>query len=311
MNLSQETCRKTRESFKPTRIGVRIWQYFIAFPIMHTSLLWEVVLFLSMHTFQQMNIKEDKLLKSLILKSSYFFVLISILPKKAAAMHIMEGFLPLEWAIFWWAVSIPFVILGLRSIRKTIVKNPETKMMLGLSGAFAFVLSALKIPSVTGSCSHPTGVGLGTVLFGPLAMSVLGSIVLLFQSLLLAHGGLTTLGANVFSMAIVGPFIAYGVYKGATKIGISFSLAIFFAAMLGDLGTYVITSLQLALAFPSEVGGFVASLGKFAGIFALTQIPLAVIEGILTVIVMNFLKKYNVSELKALRVFSQQEAQLK
>lgn len=222
-------------------------------------------------------------------------------------MHIMEGFLPIEWAIFWWIISIPFIILGLRSIRKTIDENPETKMILGLSGAFAFVLSALKIPSVTGSCSHPTGVGLGTVLFGPLAMSVIGTIVLLFQSLLLAHGGITTLGANAFSMAIVGPMIAYAVFKGAQKIGLSFSLAVFFAAMLGDLGTYVVTSVQLALAFPSEVGGFMASFTKFAGIFALTQIPLAISEGILTVIVMNFLKKYNVSELKALRVFSAKE----
>ncbi|WP_249661709.1 energy-coupling factor ABC transporter permease, partial [Lysinibacillus fusiformis] len=149
--------------------------------------------------------------------------------------------------------------LGLRSIRKTIEENPETKMLLGLSGAFAFVLSALKIPSVTGSCSHPTGVGLGTVLFGPLAMSVIGTIVLLFQSLLLADGEITTLGANAFSMAIVGPFIAYFVFKGAQKIGLSFSLAVFFAAMLGDLSTYVVTSVQLALAFPSEVGGFMAS----------------------------------------------------
>lgn len=223
-------------------------------------------------------------------------------------MHIMEGFLPIEWAIFWWVISIPFIILGLRSIRKTIEENPETKMILGLSGAFAFVLSALKIPSVTGSCSHPTGVGLGTVLFGPLAMSVIGTIVLLFQSLLLAHGGITTLGANAFSMAIVGPFIAYFVLKGAQKMGLSFSLAIFFAAMLGDLGTYVVTSIQLALAFPSEVGGFMASFTKFASIFALTQIPLAVSEGILTVIVMNFLKKYNISELKSLRVFSTKEA---
>jgi cobalt/nickel transport system permease protein len=241
-------------------------------------------------------------------KMSYFLFILLIVPKKTYAMHIMEGFLPLEWAIFWWAVSLPFIILGLRSIRKTIAEHPETKMMLGLSGAFTFVLSALKIPSVTGSSSHPTGVGLGTVLFGPLAMSVIGSIVLLFQSLLLAHGGVTTLGANAFSMAVVGPFIVYFIYKGAMKMGLSFSLAVFFAAMLGDLGTYVITSVQLALAFPSEVGGFMASFAKFASIFAFTQVPLAISEGILTVVVMNFLKKYNFTELKSLRVLTRKEA---
>ncbi|RID87445.1 energy-coupling factor ABC transporter permease [Peribacillus asahii] len=245
-------------------------------------------------------------MKTLNWKVLYFIAVLLFVPNKASAMHIMEGFLPIEWAIFWWAVTLPFLILGFRSIRKSIKENPETKMMLGLSGAFAFVLSALKIPSVTGSCSHPTGVGLGTVLFGPFAMSIVGSIVLLFQALLLAHGGLTTLGANAFSMAIVGPIIAYLVYKGATKAGWSFSVAVFLAAALGDLGTYVMTSVQLALAFPSEVGGFMASFTKFAGIFALTQIPLAISEGLLTVIVMNFLKKYNVSELKALRVLTKE-----
>lgn len=91
-------------------------------------------------------------------------------------------------------------------------------------------------------------------------------------------------------------------------MGLSFSLAIFFAAMLGDLGTYVVTSVQLALAFPSEVGGFMASFAKFASIFAFTQIPLAISEGILTVVVMNFLKKYNFTELKSLRVLTRKEA---
>ena len=233
----------------------------------------------------------------------YFASILLLVPTRANAMHIMEGFLPVEWAIFWWVLALPFMILGIRSISKTIKEHPETKMMLGLSGAFAFVLSALKIPSVTGSCSHPTGVGLGTVLFGPLAMSVIGSIVLLFQALLLAHGGLTTLGANAFSMAVVGPIIAWYVFKGAQKVGWSFSVAVFLAAMLGDLGTYVMTSFQLALAFPAESGGIVASFSKFASIFAFTQIPLAISEGLLTVVIMNFLRKYNVAELNALHMF--------
>ena len=79
-------------------------------------------------------------------------------------------------------------------------------------------------------------------------------------------------------------------YLRALKNGIIIFSSRLLAAMLGDLGTYVVTSVQLALAFPSEVGGFMASFTKFAGIFALTQIPLAVSEGILTVVVMNFLK---------------------
>lgn len=230
---------------------------------------------------------------------SYFWVNSS---RPAYAMHIMEGFLPVGWAVFWWIATIPFLIFGMRSIQRIVKENPEVKMMLGLAGAFAFVLSALKIPSVTGSSSHPTGVGLGTILFGPLVMSVLGTIVLLFQALLLAHGGLTTLGANAFSMAVVGPLIAFLIFRIGTKWKWSFSVIVFIAAMFADLGTYVMTSLQLALAFPSEIGGIAASFSKFASIFALTQIPLAISEGLLTVMVMNLIRKYNTDELKLLNV---------
>lgn len=217
----------------------------------------------------------------------------------ARAMHIMEGFLPVGWAIFWFAVSLPFWVIGFRRIRRTMTEKPESRLLLGMTGAFAFVLSALKIPSVTGSSSHPTGTGLGAILFGPFEMVILGTIVLLFQAILLAHGGLTTLGANSFSMAIAGPFVAYGVWK-LLKGRTSDSVAIFTAAALADLITYVVTSVQLALAYPDPVSGFMGSFVKFGTIFAITQIPLAISEGILTVLVVNALKNLNAPELKSL-----------
>ncbi len=219
----------------------------------------------------------------------------------AQAMHIMEGFLPVGWAVFWWVVALPFFSWGLRSLVKITRENPELKLLLALAGAFSFVLSALKIPSVTGSCSHPTGTGLGAVLFGPLPMTVLGSLVLVFQAVLLAHGGLTTLGANAFSMAIAGPWVAYAVYQLFARVGKQ-KLGVFLAAALGDLVTYVVTSLQLALAFPAASGGFLAAFAKFAGIFALTQIPLAISEGLLTVLVWNWLQSYAADELRALNL---------
>ncbi|WP_409199477.1 cobalt ECF transporter S component CbiM [Methanobrevibacter sp. DSM 116169] len=217
-------------------------------------------------------------------------------------MHIMEGFLPPEWCAIWYILSIPVIIYGIIRIKKVTDENPDTKALLAVSGAFMFVLSSLKLPSVTGSCSHPTGNGLGAVLFGPAAASVLAVIVLLFQAVLLAHGGLTTLGANVFSMGIVGPFVAWAVYKAITKANLPSTVAIFFAAFLGDLLTYVATSFQLALAFPDPT--FTGSLIKFLGIFAITQIPLAIAEGLLTVVIWNGLKEYKPKILKKLNLFS-------
>jgi len=227
-------------------------------------------------------------------------------PVPTQAMHIMEGFLPVSWAIFWWVAYIPFLIWGVRSLTRITQQHPETKLLLALAGAFTFVLSALKIPSVTGSCSHPTGTGLGAVLFGPAVMSVLGGLVLLFQALLLAHGGLTTLGANAVSMAVIGPIVAYGVYHLIMRSSGKQTVAIFLATALANLTTYLVTSLQLALAFPAASGGVFAAFVKFASIFALTQIPLAISEGLLTVLVWNWLQTYNREELQVLNVIKQE-----
>ena len=209
----------------------------------------------------------------------------------SSAMHIAEGFLPSPmWIVLWFAISAPFVLFGFRAIKTKIDEVPKAKILLAMAGAFVFILSALKIPSLTGSCSHPTGIALGAILFGPSPMAVMGLIVLLFQALLLAHGGITTLGANVFSMAIVGSFVAYYTYRWMKSAGASSAVSVFVAAFLSDLLTYVTTSAQLALAFPSADGGIMASLMKFMGVFAVTQIPVAVGEAILTVIVFGILE---------------------
>ena len=168
-----------------------------------------------------------------------------------------------------------------------------------MAGAYAFVLSALKFPSVTGSSSHPTGTGLGAILFGPTPMAVIGFLVLIFQALLLAHGGLTTLGANTFSMAIAGPVVSWGVYKLGRKIKLNQKVAVFLAAALGNLFTYCVTSVQLGLAHPAADGVWSAVV-RFLGIFALTQIPLAVIEGLLTVVILIGLQTYAGPELREL-----------
>lgn len=215
-------------------------------------------------------------------------------------MHIMEGYLQPSWVIVWSAACIPFVVAGFFSIKKNISDSHKKLVLFALCGAFAFVLSALKIPSVSGSCSHPTGVGLSAILFGPFATSVIGLIVLVFQALLLGHGGLTTLGANTFSMAIVGPLVSFGIYKLCKKTKMNISVAVFLAAFLGDLVTYITTSFQLGLAHPGT--SMAESIIKFLGIFAVTQLPLAVVEGILTVVIFGVIKKYRKPELEELRV---------
>ncbi len=207
-------------------------------------------------------------------------------------MHIMEGYLPVTHAIGWTAASLPFLVWGVKKLKDRLRDDPEARLLIAAGGGFTFVLSALKLPSVTGSCSHPTGIGFGTVLFGPAIMSVVGCVVLLFQALLLAHGGLTTLGANCFSMAIAGGYSAWAIWRLGGAVRLPPGLTIFLAAALSDLVTYCVTSVQLALAFPDPVGGVAASTVKFLGVFAVTQVPLAISEGLLTVLVMNLLRSH-------------------
>lgn len=217
-------------------------------------------------------------------------------------MHIAEGFLPPVHAVAWTVAAAPFVVHGVRRLVVTVRDEPETKLLLGAAGAFTFVLSALKIPSVTGSSSHPTGVGLGAVLFRPPVMAVLGTIVLVFQALLLAHGGLTTLGANAFSMAVAGPWAAYGAWRLARALGGSVAVGGFSAAFVANLTTYSVTTMQLSLAFPDPDSGFLGAVATFGAIFSLTQVPLAVSEGLLTVVVLRVLSQVSRGDLVRLGV---------
>ena len=237
--------------------------------------------------------------KKLIIALAVFASANAVVPA-ANAMHIMEGYLPATFCVAWGILCLPFLFAGFFSIQRTLRENRRGITLLAMSGAFIFVISSLKIPSLTGSCSHMTGAGLGAILVGPFPVVVLGLIVLLFQALLLAHGGITTLGANTFSMAVAGPLLAWGIYRGCQKLHVDRKVSIFLAAALGDLFTYCVTSLQLALAYPSQMGGVGASMVKFLVVFAPTQLPLAVIEGLLTTATLIFLESFALPELQAI-----------
>jgi cobalt/nickel transport system permease protein len=132
--------------------------------------------------------------------------------------------------------------------------------------------------------------------------------VLVFQALLLAHGGITTLGANAFSLAVVGPWVAYGVFVLVRRLGGGLAPAVFLAATLANLATYSTTTLQLALAYPDAASGVAGAVVKFGSIFALTQIPLAVSEGLLTVLVVRLLSRVSPEDLRRLGVLRPRRA---
>jgi len=212
-------------------------------------------------------------------------------------MHISEGFLPITHCIGWGVAALPPTLLSVRAVAKQMEAKRENRVLLAASAAFLFTLSSLRMPSITGSSSHPTGTAVGTYLFGPEAMPALALITLVFQALLLAHGGLTTLGANLFSLGVVGPWVTW-LFLRLTMRRKKPGPSIFIATVAGDLATYLTTAVQLATAYPSAHGGFLASFLKFTSIFFITQIPISIAEGMLTVALLSALSATQMAALQ-------------
>jgi cobalt/nickel transport system permease protein len=215
-----------------------------------------------------------------------FALLVLLLVGTAAqpvyAMHISEGILPFHWAVFWFVMSAPFVFWGLKNLRVRSEQEPHLKAFVGLVGAGVFVISCMPIPvPIAGTCSHPCGTGMAAILIGPTLTVVVASVALTLQALFLAHGGLTTLGANIFSMGVVGAFAGYGVFLLVRRLGASWVVAAFFAGVISDWGTYATTSFILTGALNSG-GSFWGMFATIALAFVPTQVPLGILEGFLS-----------------------------
>ena len=186
-------------------------------------------------------------------------------------------------------MAAPFVVASYRSLDPRNASR-QRRLLIAASTGFLFALTALKFPSVAGSSSHPTGVALGAVLLGARAMPMLTVLVLLFQALLLAHCGLTTIGANVFSLGIVGPAVVAGVWRLSAGSRLSPESRLIAATVISSLATYVTTAFQLAIAFPDPAGGVLASSARFLSIFVPVQVQVAIIESLVAVAVWRAVK---------------------
>ncbi|MCX6690224.1 MAG: energy-coupling factor ABC transporter permease, partial [Methanoregula sp.] len=127
------------------------------------------------------------------------------------------------------------------------------------------------------------------------------------QSLILAHGRLTVLGATIVTKGIDGPLVGYGVYRILRDTSENIYITVFLVTALADMFTYVTTSLELALAYTAETGGIVSSFILFMGIFAVTQVPLAIVEGVVLALVFKYIVALKPDILIRLGVFSEKK----
>lgn len=217
-------------------------------------------------------------------------------------MHISEGILPVAWAATTGAMALPPVIQGVREINKRARYEPAIKPMLGLMGAAVFVVSALPIPvPIVGTSAHPVGTPLAAIIIKPFPTVIVAGIALFFQALFMAHGGLTTLGANTLAMGVVGAFIGYGVFHGLRLIRAPLWAAAGAAGFLGDLAVYATTALIMALALHGD-RSFWITWGSISLAFVPTQVPLAILEAVLTGAMVTFIRSRRPDVFAKLRV---------
>jgi cobalt/nickel transport system permease protein len=228
----------------------------------------------------------------------------------AFAMHISEGLLPFNWAAFWFMVVLPFWAFGLYRLKKNAALDLSFKPLMGLLAAVVFIISCMPIPVPTaGTCSHPCGTAISGILVGPSLSILITSAALLIQALFLAHGGLTTWGANIFSMGVVGSWTGFLIFKALRGLKVPVLAAGFLAGLLADWATYLTTSMELA----SGVKGTSSLLPLFWKIvmaFIPTQLPLGLLEGAMTAGMIGLLYKKRPDLLVKMKVLKPAEAGL-
>lgn len=197
-------------------------------------------------------------------------------------MHISEGILPTKWAALWFLVAAPFVIYGLYRLKKLSAVDLSFKPLVGLMAAVVFIISCMPIPvPVAGTCSHPCGTGISGILVGPFISILITAVALLIQALFLAHGGLSTWGADIVSMGIMGSFAGYLTFKGLRAIKANLWIAGFMAGLFADWATYFTTSVELASGIRGD-SPFLPLFWKILIAFIPTQLPLGILEGAMT-----------------------------
>ncbi|PRZ41144.1 cobalt/nickel transport system permease protein [Antricoccus suffuscus] len=130
-------------------------------------------------------------------------------------MHIPDGYLSPATCAVGFAITVPMAAIASAKIKKT-VKTRQVPTLAMLS-AVCFLIMMFNVPIPDGTTAHAVGGALVAVLLGPWAALIAVAVALAFQALLFGDGGVLAYGVNVLNMAIILPFVSYGIYRLISK----------------------------------------------------------------------------------------------
>jgi cobalt/nickel transport system permease protein len=196
-------------------------------------------------------------------------------------MHIPDTFIPLPQAAVYWIIALVFIALSLRWARREM--SEEKVPLVAVLAAGIFAIQAFNLPVGMGTSGHLVGGALAAIVLGsPFAAVFILTMVLLVQGFLFGDGGITTMGANILNMGVIGGFVGYYSFKGLMAGTSSLKVSGFIAAWLACFIPAVVTAAEMYLAgtFPL-VPGLVA-MGLYHAL-------IGVIEGGITVVALHLI----------------------
>ena len=203
-------------------------------------------------------------------------------------MHIPDGFLDLSICAIMYAAMAIFWAFSFRKASR-VLSDKQIPLMATLTAMF-FAAQMMNYPIIGGTTAHLLGGPILAIILGPYAGLISMTVILLIQALLFGDGGITTFGANVWNMGVIGVFIPYIVYLLALRIAKSQSglfVGAFAGALIGDVLAAVFAGIELGLStlsFPYSVSIAVTAM-------ATHHVIIGIGEGAVTAIIVSVLQK--------------------
>lgn len=199
------------------------------------------------------------------------------------AMHIPDGFLSAPVSVVFWVLAVIFIFIALTRANRDLGER-EVPVM-GVLAAAIFAGQMLNFAVTGGTSGHLLGAALAAILVGPWAAVLVMTAVVSIQALVFQDGGLLVLGANLFNMAVIGPFVAALMYGAMRRIARGRRWGVFaggfLAAWASIEGAALACALQLSLSGTSPANITIPAMG---GIHALIGIG----EGLITLGALSF-----------------------
>jgi cobalt/nickel transport system permease protein len=174
-------------------------------------------------------------------------------------MHIPDGYLSPSTCAVGYAVAVPVWMVASRKVSKVVTsQNVPT---LAVFAALSFLVMMFNIPIPDGTTAHAVGGAVIAVVLGPWAAVIAVSVALLFQALLFGDGGVLAYGVNVVNMAIVLPFVGYGVYRLIAGNAVLTGRRRVVAAAVGGYASVNAAALMAAVEFGIQPDLFTTSSG--------------------------------------------------